>query len=150
MILSWRELSSSQDSRIRVFGSLYINKMFCSLQEDFFLGKKKFFLREEGSKKKEFFAEKTKKATAHLFQRERKGVFFFQTQIHPYKPKTKAKILFLLYSSFKTTFKSNKRLQSHFSSQKYNQNDEHPLKEKSILHQHLFSTPFFIIFNYFV
>ena len=129
--------------------SLY-KQHFLNLAGGTFSFRKKILFERRGIQIKEFFAEKRKKATAHLFQRERKGVFFFQTQIHPYKPKTKAKILFLLYSSFKTTFKSNKRLQSHFSSQEHNQNGEHPLKGESIVHQHLFSTPLFIIFNYFV
>ena len=96
---------------------------------------------------------KKPKKLLHIFSKEKEKEFSF-CKHKSIRTNQKQKLKFFFFSILllkQHSFKSNKSQRSQFSSQEYNQNSEHPLKGKSILHQHLFSTPFFIVFfNYFV
>ena len=135
-----------QRGKLGFWEESYINNIFSNSEGEDFFGKKKFLLGEKLSETKK---NPLKKNYCTYTQHKKREFSFFLFPSVQTKNKSKNSF-FHLYSSFKTSFKSNKRLQSQFSSQEYNQNGEHHLKGKSILHQHLFSTPFFIIFNYFV
>ena len=108
-------------------------------------GEKKILFERREIKKKEFFCrENLKKPTARIPKTTKEGLFLLLISIQ--KPKTKeAQILFHLYFSFKTSFKSTKRLQSQFSRQNYNQTVNTLWREINTASTS-FSTHFFIIF----
>ena len=118
-------------------GSLYINKFFFAFWGG--LGTLDSFFW-----KKNLSQQKNKKTLLHnIFQREPKQSFLFHQKAF-IRTKSK-KNFFSPYFLLKTTFKSNKRLQSQFSSQEQ-------IKTVNTLWREIntastsFSTPFFIIF----
>ena len=116
MILSWRELSSSQDSRIRVFGSLYINKMFCSLQGNFLFGKKSHFSQNQ----KQLY--KKPKKLLHIFSKEKEKEFSF-CKHKSIRTNQKQKLKFFFFSILllkQHSFKSNKRQDLNFQAKNTN------------------------------
>ena len=62
----------------------------------------------------------------------------------------KKKILFFLIFLLKQHWSLTRGYSLNFQAKIINQNGEHPLKGESILHQHLFSTPFFVCLLFYL
>ena len=102
-----------------------------------FLEKKNFHKRQKNLLQNPKKAKKTK------------GFLLFQfSSVENQKPNQKS-FLFLLDFSFKTAFKSNKRLQSQFPRQNYKSKRWTPSEGRINTASTSFSTPFFIIFVLF-
>ena len=102
--------------------------------------KKKFSFGKKKKKRKESLFSRTKKREKKLFQ-----------IVHPYKTKLKRKkFLFFFILLLKQHWSLTKGYSLNFQAKIINQNGEHPLKGESILHQHLFSTPFFVCLLFYL
>ena len=99
--------------------------------------------------KKNLSQQKQKNTTAqHISERAKTKFSFPSKSIHPYK--IKEKFLFSLFSFKKQHSSLTKGYSLNFQAKIINQNGEHPLKGESILHQHLFSTPFFVCLLFYL